>query len=375
MDGAIKLSAILHQDEKLHPSLAHVHILAEIGRGPTAVLEACVLGIGEEKAIALEDAAQYWVNFAAPPIFSLLHAKPVMGAEHFEGHEKWGVTGRHGFVGPVAVRSKGKKINLDVLAESPLFSGASEVASEGLVHFAKSILEVVDGSRWRRSLEIDGHGTSLIEDDVKPGIKATPEIITCVRYAVYFPTPFQRTDDFSIDEIIRKFVAAFNADRGKMSLEDGISFLFEQGFKEEVVHKIGSFVPLAFTRYILRSLGVTFSNTYMEITSEGIARDGLKLCDEPIFQRAMVLAEFLIRSPQYQVGMKFLSMTSSEFRAINQSMTNGSKPQDLVLSPPVIIDPDAAPDAMNKAIAEITAKLKSIKPESSKKKYWWQFWK
>jgi hypothetical protein len=187
-DGAMRLRVALVRSEGTHPAIAHAHVITQIGRGPVAVLDACVVGINNERNLALADAARVWVGLAAAPILSLLHARTVLGADHFTGGEKWGVPGYHGFVGPAGVRRFGEdSIDPNAFAEAPLFSGTAELTPGGTVHLVKATLEATDG-RWRRTLEIDGHTASHTDENWPFDVPVPASAVICTRFAVYFAT-------------------------------------------------------------------------------------------------------------------------------------------------------------------------------------------
>ncbi len=133
----------------------------------------------------MANAAQTWLRCVAPLFLSLIHARPVLQANHFTGKEDWGVRGFDGFVGPVAVRLGEGSLDAKELVAAPFFSGAEELMSKGTLHLVKATLDTLKG-RWKRSLEIDGHGSSRIEEDYSLGlpVPASPEI--CTRFAVCF---------------------------------------------------------------------------------------------------------------------------------------------------------------------------------------------
>jgi hypothetical protein len=174
---------VLH-GENDHPALAHVHVELRV-RNSDRALEACVVGVGSARAEALSAAAHSWVLLVAAPLLSLVHTRPLLDAEHFTGEQPWGVPDRHGFVGPASARGDVDSIEMGSLGSAPFFTGADELAGDGRLHLVKSIVTNVDG-KWKRTLELDGHAATRIDDDYQLGIKAPERFAICTRFAVFF---------------------------------------------------------------------------------------------------------------------------------------------------------------------------------------------
>jgi len=103
MDSRLELHVRVQNDPDIHSSLARCHMIARLC--PLAEeLEACVVGIHSDREQALVEVAKSWRSLVAPPVLSLFHARPVLGAMYFAGTEAWGVAGCHGFAGPMRLR-------------------------------------------------------------------------------------------------------------------------------------------------------------------------------------------------------------------------------------------------------------------------------
>src|SRR5688572_26866188 len=78
--GNMRLFPAVKSDPDVHPSVAHAHVIADVGVGERAArLDACVVGIDDDRSAALRSAMRGWVAAVASPLFSLVHARPVMG--------------------------------------------------------------------------------------------------------------------------------------------------------------------------------------------------------------------------------------------------------------------------------------------------------
>lgn len=64
----------------------------------------CTMGFGDSPRAAIDDAAEVWTTMTAPPVFSLLHCKPVMAAEWLPDDSTYGIAGWNIFSGPYVVR-------------------------------------------------------------------------------------------------------------------------------------------------------------------------------------------------------------------------------------------------------------------------------
>jgi hypothetical protein len=391
-DGRMRLSAIVINDPGAHPSLAHAHVVADIGApgfdtgGPAARFDACVVGIDADRGRALAGCARHWMAAAAGPLFSLLHAAPVLGAAHFDGSEPFGVAACHGFVGPMVARMFEKELDLSALQDARLFDYADALAPPGLVHLAKVTLEATDGG-WNRTLAIDGHQAVHSDVNWDSGLVAPAHGLVS-QFAVfhYGERPAAVEERRRVDDAIRQFVRAFhdtgNTDRAAEVLES-------RGVPAELVHRVAPFLPLALGRVIVGDMGPTFSPDFLRVRPDGGA-ERLRLMREPVFARSSALARELL-SGELLEPAKALAFTGPEVNAINSALHAGSKPQNLVLSPAIVPERGVTPDVVNRAIAQLQQRPPSpgepraasrparpipAHPDRATKpaKPWWRFW-
>jgi hypothetical protein len=87
------------------------------------------------------------------------------------------------------------------------------------------------------------------------------------------------------------------------------------------------FLPLAFGRQILEGL-VACPDTFVELDESGVSHES-RLLDEPVYAAAREVARSASRAQIERIGFR-----SSEVHAVNQALTKGSKPEDLVMGPP-----------------------------------------
>jgi hypothetical protein len=169
------------------PGQVHAHVISWLPNraAPDGKdrLDACVMASGATTGAGMQQAADVWLHLVGAPVLSCLAARPLLDADHFDGHEEWGIPGGHGFVGPVLVRgAKSGDIDLSALAGSPAFQCAGYPA-DGRSHLAKVTLLGRDG-RWERHIEIDGHTETHRDEDWR-GLPPPTSALICTRFAVF----------------------------------------------------------------------------------------------------------------------------------------------------------------------------------------------
>jgi hypothetical protein len=366
----LRLTAFVHHDPGAHPSLAHVHVVAEIGFGSQAArLEACVIGIHSDRHEALAHSGRSWVAAVAGPIFSLLHAKPVLDAAHFNGSEPWGIAGCHGFVGPLTARFFEREPDLAPLEDAIVFDYADALAPAGVVHLAKVTLNAT-GEGWSRNIEIDGHEAVHSDANWNTGLPRTSQGVLS-QFAVfhYGDRPRAIEQRQRVDAAIRQFVTAFQETGDTDKAAD---LLVARGIDAALVHDASCFVPVALGRVIFGSIGAKFSPDFVRISRDASTQT-LRLMRQPVYARTTVLASELL-SGQLMNAAKSLALTSAEINAINSALHAGSNPQDLSLLPPLMPDPDVGQTAMEEAMRQMQNSAHRAPPSSKPSKPWWRMW-
>ncbi|MCC3160290.1 hypothetical protein LJ737_23840 [Hymenobacter sp. 15J16-1T3B] len=150
--------------------------------------------------------------------------------------------------------------------------------------------------------------------------------------------------------------AAPNADDNSV-----LQFLLDQGTDLVQAQQVVAFAPLAFGRAVLAQLPIVLSTTSSIVDDRGNVYEGYLLELEPVFVAAQWLAEELIERRQWREDEHMLlAMWSAEFKSVNALLREGSKPENLEISPPVLL-------------WDIVSTVPPIKPESPLKP-WWKFW-
>jgi hypothetical protein len=389
--GRMRLGATVIHDPGIHPSIAHAHVVAEIGAPGSAAaepvrLDACVMGVDADHQIALAGCARHWTAAVAGPLFSLLHARPVLGAAHFGGSEPFGVAGCHGFVGPLVARMFEKEVDLSALEDAGLFDYADAFAPPGLVHLAKVTLEATEGA-WHRTLAIDGHEVVHPDADWHAAL-AAPAHGVVSQFAVfhYADNPGAVDERRGVDDAVRQFVRAFH----EAGTTDAAAALLEsRGVPPGLVDRLEPFVPLALGRALVGDMGPKFSADYLRVRADGGA-ERLRLMREPVFARTSALVPELM-SGELAEPARTLALAGSEIHAFNAALNAGSKPYNLVLFPPVIPDRGAGPELVDRAVRQLheqpppprqppgpprRTESPPATPHEEKKRArpWWRFW-
>lgn len=370
LDGKAKLSAVIHDDPGAHPAVAHCHIIADTSvQGGS--LDACVVGAHSDRREALADAGRTWVETVAAPFLSLMHARPVMEAAHFDGFEGWGVSGCHGFVGPIRARFFERPFDLAVFSDAPVFEYAAEMAPPGAVHLAKVTLQAIGNGGWNRTLDVDGHSASHEDHPWDIGLAAPSQGIASI-FAVfhYGDQPASIKARQKTDEAIRRFVSAFQATGNP---EKAANYLRDEGIEADLVHQVATLAPLAFGRMVVASIGASCAPDFIRVRRDGTVEQNVRLMHQPVFARSMALTrEFM--NGEFLDAVKRLSLESPEVRVINDALLSGSKPSNLKVSSPIIPDPEVSANAVERAIGRLRDCAQQNRTAVKIAKRWWKFW-
>ncbi len=135
--------------------------------------------------------------------------------------------------------------------------------------------------------------------------------------------------------------------------------LNEAGIPASLSNRLLEFMPLAFSRAFVDGLGIEFGEYYIRFDPKTNKKVSKRLADEPVYTESFSFASSLISGKK--AGDEFTSIVfrSSEFIAMNKAMNDGSRPEELVSSPPVLLWDEKS--------------VEQAKQEPSKSK--WKFWK
>lgn len=371
-DGA-RLNVVVRDEPNSRPEMVHCHVVTELDGEQSGHLDACIVGVGHDRPTALESVARNWIDLVGGPLFSMLNASAVMGAEHFDGSQASGVSGCHGFVGPVGSRLMDPDApEITALMNASVFEYAAEMAPPGIVHLAKVTLQADGKGAWNRNLEVDGHLAAHADMPWSTGPAAPASgIVTLFAVFHYANRPGHVDARRQIDAAIRDFVAAFQA---VDNIEGAAKALREEGVDGELVDRVVNFAAIALGRVFLGSLGPSFSSDYIMVRRDGTIQDGLKLMSEPVYARSMALGWELAHGDFLEASQR-VAATSPEFQVINSVLNDGRNPADSKLLPPMILERGVSDAVYDKAVQFLAALAKPQRTAVTKAdKPWWKVW-
>lgn len=123
---------------------------------------------------------------------------------------------------------------------------------------------------------------------------------------------------------------------------------------EDLAERLVEFVPLAFGRVLLTKWGVKLPNEFVRMMGPNEFSDKCPLLAEPLWKPALAYA----REAEHRLSKEefwSISSWSAETDAVSKAIAAGSKPQDLVGAPPILMRAAPLPAMPDK--------------------HWWQVWK
>jgi hypothetical protein len=362
-DGRVTLRAELREGGT--PALdgvVHAHVFATLHEHDDELLDACVIGVGDDRDPALGQAAAIWMTGVAGPIKSFLDNKPVCmtcqagvtGGDISNGfcESDFGLPGLRAFVGPSISRGfSDDRIPSAIDETKPWFRFAAESAAPRRVHLAKATITSSGKDGWRRELEVDGHDVSHHDPDWPAGVKTT-ECGYLTRFAVFeFPRNSQEIARRArLEQAIRHFAENFQ----KFETADQLmEEMVRRGFDPELVHETEAISTIAFGRTLLEPHGVQYPSTVIRARRDGRIEPDVPLMSIPAYSRARALAAKLgetMPKEQFQA----LCFYTAESQAILKAMESLGDKLDLTtltMYPCVVPDYGVSQQTMDAALA------------------------
>jgi hypothetical protein len=383
-DGRVTLRA---EVEDAGPSRAgkavHAHVLTTLHEYEDEVLDACLIGLGDNPEAVLAEAAMIWITGVAGPIKSFLDNKPVCmscqagvaDGDVSKGYCRgdFGLPGVRAYVGPSFARGiDDGRIRSALDDTRPWFRFAAESAAPRRVHLAKASIVSKGTEGWSRELEIDGHEVSHRDPDWPAGVRG-PDFGYLTRFAVFeFPrnsTEMRRRAE--LERTIRHF-AEFYAKHD--SVDRLLEAMVSQGFDPDLVHETESISTIAFGRIFFEQERVQYSSTIIRARRDGRIEMDVPLMSIPAYTRARALAVQLHKTMS-QDDFQALCLYNAESHVILQAMEAAGNQPDLAkmkLYPCVVPDRGVGKQTMDAALARLTELVERNEPP--KKKPWWKFW-
>lgn len=169
-----------------------------------------------------------------------------------------------------------------------------------------------------------------------------------------------KNNDTHILEALKSAIPVF-ADNPETDLYELEAPLTKAGIDHSLSKRIIEFMPLAFGRVHMEAKGLKFDEHYIRRnpkTNEQIQR---RLMDESVYRDAYELATYIVATNRADDAFMSIVYRSAELWSVNDLLTQGSKPENIMGLPPLLQwDDDLDLDS---PITESPVKKK------------WEFWK
>ncbi len=373
-DGRVTLRVVLEDDgENERDGRVHAHVLARLCEYDEE-LDACVVGLGEDRESSLGEAAVIWITGVAGPIKSFLDNKPVCSACPADANGfDFGFLGVTAFVGASIGRGiDDEQVQAALDGRKPWFRYAAAAASPRSVHLAKATIASRGKDGWCRDLEVDGHEVAYKDASWPAGIHG-PDVGYLVRFAV-FAFPRDSTEIARRAELERTIEFFSMNFAGYESVDELLGQMVEQGFDADLVHEVESISTIAFGRVLFEHRGVQYSPSVIRARRDGRIEMDVPLMTLPAYTRARALASSLYGKMPKDV-FQSLCCYSAESNGILQAMDGAGEDFDfsgLRLYPCVVPERGVSDETMDGALAALNELLEQSR--SADKKPWWKFW-
>lgn len=372
LDGNLRISVIVHTDAEIHPAIAHCHVIAELQQ-PPGTLDACVMGINQNRQLALADAAGSWVELVAGPLFSLLHNQSVLQAKKLDADNLYGISGADAYVGPLRFRMFDKPVDVNVVNESPMLDCVAAMAEPSDLHLVKVTLESKGAEGWVRNIEMDGHIANHADRPWRD-LAAVRQSGVASRFAVvrFDNSAAWIAERQRLDDAIRRFVELYLEVADTHVAADRLR---AEGIDEKLAHQIRELVPIALGRNLLAGLEIAFPPDYIRLRADGSIVPNLMLMSEPVFARASIL-DWRLREAGLGDAVKGLATSGAEFNAINNALNGGTSAEALknaMMMPLLVSDANVSQAAFQRGLQQAQAIWEKQRP-SRPQKPWWKFW-
>lgn len=369
-DGRVTLRAEIVDGGEGKP--VHAHVFVTLHGHDDAVLEACVVGMGEDDDAALGQAAIIWMQGVGAPIRSFLDDRPVCMALPLESDANGIASAGRAYAGPIFQRGLDESAAAALDDTLPWFRYAAEAAAPRRVHLAKVSISTGPETGWTRQLEMDGCDVSHRDADWPAGVtSATAGYVT--RFAVFALSAEEVARRVELDRTIRHFAEQYSRSGSIDALMDEMAL---QGFDPDLVHGVESFATLALGRVFFEERGVAYPPTVIRARGDGRVEADVPLLAIPAYSRARALASE-IRQALAPDDFASLCLYSAESNAILQAMEASGETLDLAgltLYPSVVPDRDTSQETIDAALRLVQRMIDGRSAAPPAPKPWWKVW-
>lgn len=137
---------------------------------------------------------------------------------------------------------------------------------------------------------------------------------------------------------------AVNLLRASPDLQDDAIYraLVSSGMSRKIAARLVEFLPIVYSRLILRNSGARFSDTFHRSLSADVSREQV-FSSDPVWRASVAFAKLELKRGVSAQDLISIAMRSSEFDAANRLLNSGSRLQSVVFSAPVFTWPEAGP--------------------------------
>jgi hypothetical protein len=359
----------------------HAHVFATLHEHGDEVLDACILGLGDDVDASLGQAATIWMQGVGAPIRSFMDDREVCMASRI-GRGAAGLrTDGRAYAGPFIPRGLDPSVSATLDDALPWFRFAAESAAPRRVHLAKVSINAANGPQWARQLEIDGHDLSHRDPEWPAGVaRSTAGYVT--RFAVFELSPQEVERRAELDRTILHFAERLPHSE---SVDELMEEMVGQGFDPDLVHEAESLSTIAFGRLLFEDRGIAYPSTYIRAGSDGRVQADVPLLSVPAYSRARALAPRL-RQALTPDDFTSLCVYSAESNAILKAMKASGNDIDLAgftFYPCVVPDREVSQETMDAALHLMQQMVDAERPAPPPaepapapppRKPWWKVW-
>ena len=384
-DGRVSLRAEISAEEQAHEGIVHAHVFTTLHDHDDEVLDACLMGMGEDREGGLAEASFIWITCVAGPIRSFIDNKPVcmtcqagvVDGDASQGYSPgdYGLPGLRAYVGPAIARGFDSN-DYQIDDTKPWFRYAAESAAPRRVHMAKATILSKGVEGWHRDLEIDGHDVSHHDPNWPAGIKG-PDFGYLTRFAVFeFPRNSKEiARRAELERTIIHFAHHYSRHESTHALMDE---MIDQGFDPDLVQEVESISTIAFGRTMFEGHGVEYSPSVIRARRDGRVERDVPLMSIPAYSRARAIAMTLHESMSEE-ELQMLCCYNAESQALIQAMEEMGDDLDLSqmeMFPCVVPERGVSDATMDQALAVLNQMIESKPrdPHPPAPKPWWKFW-
>lgn len=128
-----------------------------------------------------------------------------------------------------------------------------------------------------------------------------------------------------------------------MSDEEVYRLLVREGIERNVAAQLVEFLPIIYSRLILRSTGAQFSNTFRRRKTDGTYEE-LPFASNQVFNAAVAFANDEAAHGVSGKDLLAIAARSAEFDAANQLLKTGSKLANAAFGPSVLTWTEDGPE-------------------------------